>query len=318
MQSSLLCYTEDTMEKTKIVFFGTHEFAASILEGLIDFPFFDVVLVITQPDQPVGRKQILTPPLTKVIAQKNKIPVVQPETLKNFEFPISDFDVSIVIEYGRIIPERLLSVPKYKTLNIHPSLLPQYRGPTPIQAALLHGETTTGVTIMQMDATMDTGPILLQKEIAIDPDDTFITLREKLMPLALEALLEALPLYIDETVRPKAQNNEAATYCKLLTRDDGKVDWSRSAQEIYNQYRALTPWPGVWTLWEGKRVKLTNMKPGDAPLSPGKVVFQNGRIFIGAGTASVEILSLQMEGKPEMDAKSFANGYKMADGATFG
>ncbi len=189
------------MEKTKIVFFGTHEFAAFILQGLIDFPFFEVALVITQPDQPVGRKQVLTPPLTKVIAQKYKIPVVQPETLKNFEIPVQDFDISIVIEYGRIIPERLLSIPRHKTLNIHPSLLPKYRGPTPIQAALLHGESKTGVTIMQMDATMDTGPILMQKELPVAADDTFLTLREKLMPLALEGLLETLPLYIDESIQ---------------------------------------------------------------------------------------------------------------------
>jgi len=306
------------MEKTKIVFFGTHEFAASILKGLIEFPFFEVVLVITQPDQPVGRKQVLTPPLTKVIATKHKIPVVQPETLKNFEFPVDDFDISIVIEYGRIIPERLLSIPKYKTLNIHPSLLPQYRGPTPIQAALLHGDTKTGVTIMQMDATMDTGPILLQKEITITPDDTFLTLREKLMPMALEALLEVLPLYIDESIKPKAQNNNAATYCKLLTREDGKIDWNHFATEIYNQYRALTPWPGVWTLWDGKRLKIENMKLTEISLPSGKVSFQNGKIYVGTGSNAIEIVSLQLEGKPEMDAKSFANGYKMADGATFG
>lgn len=306
------------MEKTKIVFFGTHEFAASILEGLIDFPFFDIVLVITQPDQPVGRKQVLTPPLTKVIAEKHKIPVAQPETLKNFEFPVTDFDVSIVIEYGRIIPERLLSVPTYKTLNIHPSLLPKYRGPTPIQAALLHGDTKTGVTIMQMDATMDTGPILLQKEVDVNPDDTFLTLREKLMPLALEALLEVLPLYIDESVKPKAQNNDAATYCKLLTREDGKIDWNRPAQEIYNQYRALSPWPGVWTLWDRKRLKILEMKPAFLQLEPGKVSLQNGKVFIGSTSSALEIISLQLEGKPEMNAKSFANGYKTAEGVTFG
>lgn len=299
------------MQKTKIVFFGTHEFAASILQGLIDFAFFEVVLVITQPDQPVGRKQVLTPPLTKVLAQKYKIPVLQPETLKNFDIPVNNFDISIVIEYGRIIPERLLSVARYKTINIHPSLLPLYRGPTPIQAALLHGDTKTGVTIMQMDATMDTGPILLQKEIDIKPDDTFITLREKLMPAALEALLEALPLYIEEeSLKPKAQNNSAATYCKLLTRDDGKIHWNETTNQIYNQYRALTPWPGVWTIWNEKRLKLLSLKPSEKKISPGKVFIENNQIFIGTREGSVEVKELQLEGKINMDAKTFLTGQK--------
>jgi methionyl-tRNA formyltransferase len=298
------------MEKTKIVFFGTHEFAAFILQGLIDFPFFEVALVITQPDQPVGRKQVLTPPLTKVIAQKYKIPVVQPETLKNFEIPVQDFDISIVIEYGRIIPERLLSIPRHKTLNIHPSLLPKYRGPTPIQAALLHGESKTGVTIMQMDATMDTGPILMQKELPVAADDTFLTLREKLMPLALEGLLETLPLYIDESIKPKAQNNNEASYCKLLTRDDGKIDWQKTSSEIYNQYRAFTPWPGVWTTWNEKRLKLLQIQPSHESLLPGQIQCDNETVHIGTKDGSIEVLELQIEGKNAMDAKTFIRGYK--------
>ncbi len=303
------------MEKTKITFFGTHEFAAYILQGLIDFPFFEVALVITQADQPVGRKQILTPPLTKVIAQKHKIPVLQPETLKNFDFPFKDFDLSVVIEYGRIIPERLLSVPKYKTINIHPSLLPLYRGPTPIQAALLHGDNKTAVTIMQMDATMDTGPILLQKEVAVDPDDTFTTLREKLMPLALDALIETIPAFIDGTIKPKAQNNTLASYCKLLTRDDGKIDWNQNTADIYNQYRALTPWPGIWTTLNDKRLKLLEIKPSTNHLYPGKLSLDKKGIFIGTKDGAIEVMSLQLEGKSEMSAKIFVNGNKALDGS---
>jgi methionyl-tRNA formyltransferase len=303
------------MNKTKIVFFGTHEFAAYILQGLIDFPFFEVVIVVTQADQPVGRKQVLTPPLTKVIAQKHKIPVVQPETLKNFDFPIKDFDLSVVIEYGRIIPERLLSVPKHKTINIHPSLLPLYRGPTPIQAPLLHGDNKSGVTIMQMDATMDTGPILLQKEVGIEPNDTFSTLREKLMPLALDALIETIPNFIDGSIKPKAQNNTLATYCKLLEREDGKIDWNKTTDEIYNHYRALSPWPGTWTMLNGKRLKLLGIKPSTNHLYPGKLSLDKKGIFIGTKDASVEVISLQIEGKAEMDAKTFVNGNKIINGA---
>lgn len=303
------------MQKTKIVFFGTHEFAAFILQGLIDFPFFEVALVVTQPDQPVGRKQILTPPLTKVIAEKHNIKVIQPKTLKNFELPIKNFDLSVVIEYGRIIPERLLSVPKYNTINIHPSLLPLYRGPTPIQAALLGGDSKTGVTIMQMDATMDTGPILLQKEMVVEKNDTFTTLRDKLMPLALDALIETIPGFIDGSIQPKAQNNTLATYCKLLDREDGKIDWNKTTAEIYNQFRALTPWPGVWTVWNEKRLKLTSLEPNDRKLAPGTVSVEKKHIFIGTLDGSVEILSLQLEGKSEMTAAIFANGNTAIDAA---
>lgn len=302
------------MQKIKTVFFGTQKFAEHILQGLIDSPFIEVVLVITQADQPVGRKQILTSPEAKILAEKNNIRVLQPETLKGFEFPFTDFDLSVVAQYGRIIPERLLTVPKYKTLNVHTSLLPKYRGASPIQFALCSGETETGVTIMQMDKGMDTGPILLQQKLAIDPNDTYTDLDKKLAVLGIKLLLETIPGYIDGTIVPQTQNDTEATYTKILTRDDGHIDWNHSAGEIYNQYRGLSPWPGVWTMWGDKRLKLLEVKPAEITLPPGQVALQNGKIFIGTDQSSLEIFSLQLEGKPVMDAKTFSNGYQSIHG----
>lgn len=302
------------MQKIKTVFFGTQKFAEHILQGLIDSPFIEVVLVITQADQPVGRKQILTSPEAKILAEKNNIRVLQPETLKGFEFPFTDFDLSVVAQYGRIIPERLLTVPKYKTLNVHTSLLPKYRGASPIQFALRSGETETGVTIMQMDKGMDTGPILLQRKLEIDPNDTYTNLDKKLAILGIEALLETIPGYIDGTIIPETQNDAEATYTKILTRDDGRIDWKQTANEIYNQYRGLSPWPGVWTQWNDKRLKLLEIKPSEMILEIGKVVVQNKNIFIGTSKGSIEIFSLQLEGKPVMDAKTFTNGYQSFHG----
>jgi methionyl-tRNA formyltransferase len=303
------------MQKIKTVFFGTQEFATHILQGLINSPLIEVALVITQADQPVGRKQILTAPPTKLLAEKNNIPVLQPETLKGFEFPFTDFDLSVVAQYGRIIPERLLTVPKYKTLNVHTSLLPKYRGASPIQFALLSGETKTGVTIMQMDKGMDTGPILLQKTIDIDPTDTYTELDKKLAILGIESLLETISGYIDGTILPQTQNDAEATYTKILTRDDGRIDWNRTASEIYNQYRGLTPWPGIWTMLDGKRLKLLDIAFTDVSMPQAQIQVKQGHVYVGTAHGSLEILSLQLEGKPIMDAKTFANGYQSLDGS---
>lgn len=296
--------------KIKTVFFGTHEFACTILQVLLNSPLIDVTHVITQPDEPVGRKQILTPPPVKIVAEEYHIPVAQPTSLKSFDFSPFVGDINIVAQYGKIIPKSIIEAPKFGTLNVHTSLLPKYRGASPIQFALLNGEKETGVTIMQMDEGMDTGPTLLQKKITILPDETYLELNARLADIGAEALLEALPHYIEGTLKPIPQNNDQATLTKLLSREDGKIEWKNSAEHIYNQYRGLTPWPGVWTLWNGKRIKLTNIKPHSENIPAGTVTTVNGKMYIGTGEQSLEILSLQMEGKPVMDVKSFLNGYK--------
>lgn len=302
------------MQKTKITFFGTHQFAVTILQALLDAPFIEVAHVVTQPDEPVGRKQVLTPPPVKILADTYNIPVSQPGTLKNYDFSPFSFDLNVVAQYGRIIPKNIIEAPKFGTLNVHTSLLPKYRGASPIQFALMQGETETGVTIIQMDEGMDTGPTLLQKKITILPDETYLELDARLAILGAEALLETIPRYIDGTLPPQAQNNAEATLTKLLNREDGKIDWHKSAQEIYNQYRGLTPWPGIWTMWGEKRLKLVEVKYTEKSLAPGLVCFAHGKMFIGCMSGTLEVIKIQPEGKAVMEAKNFVNGHVELDG----
>ncbi|MFH1947431.1 MAG: methionyl-tRNA formyltransferase [Candidatus Magasanikbacteria bacterium] len=303
---------QQNLRKIKIIFFGTHNFATVILQGLIDSPLFDIQLVITQPDKPVGRKKELTPPPVKILAEKHGIKVEQPKSLKTFDFTdFKDFmDLGICAQYGLLIPENILNAPKHGTLNTHTSLLPKYRGASPIQSALINGETETGVTIMKMDKGLDTGPILLQKPIKIEPDDTYIDLDKRLAKIGLLALLEAIPNYISVELRPIPQDDSEATICKEFTREDGKIDWNKTADEIYNLYRGLTPWPGVWTTWEDKRLKLLKIKKSDLKIKPGVVKIENDNMYIGTHKNSIEILELQLEGKQKMTAEQFVNGYK--------
>lgn len=298
------------MNKIPIIFFGTHKFAATILEGLINSPLVDVKLVITQPDKPVGREQEVQKSPVKILAEKHGIKVEQPKTLKTYKLQPITYKLAIVAQYGLLIPKHTLEAPEMGTINVHTSLLPKYRGASPIQCALMSGETQTGVTIMKMDEGFDTGPILLQKTVKIDQNDTYLTLDAKLASEGLQALMEALPAYLEGKLTPKPQNTSEATECHQLNRDDGKIDWNSEAQHIYNLYRGLTPWPGIWTSWNGKRLKLLEILPSDIKIESGKVVFTDGKMYIGATNGSIEVIQLQLEGKKPMDVKTFYNGYK--------
>lgn len=304
------------MNKIKIIFFGTHNFAETILRGLIDSPLFDIKLVITQPDKAVGRKKELISPPVKILATKNKIKVEQPATLKNYKIENSKYDLGITAQYGLLIPENILNTPIHGTLNIHTSLLPKYRGASPIQSAIINGETKTGVTIIKMDKGLDTGPILLQKELNIAPDETYIDIDQKLAKIGIFALLEAVSDYVSGKLQPKEQNNSQASTCRQFTRDDGQIDWKKTAQEIYNQYRGLTPWPGIWTTWQDKRIKLLKIKPDTNinDLQPGEVNIIDKQIFVGTGKNAIKILELQLEGKPVATAKNFINGHSKING----
>lgn len=301
-----------------IVFFGTHTFAATILQGLIDSGMFDIQLVITQPDRPVGRKQELQKSPVKLLAEKYNLQLVQPVNLKSSILNLQSYDLGICAQYGLIIPESILNAPKHGTINVHTSLLPKYRGASPIQTALMNGETQTGVTIMKMDAGMDTGPIILQKPLNIAPEDTYTTLDQKMAKIAILGLLEAIPEYISGALKPVPQDDSETTITKQLTREDGRVDWQKSAQEIYNQWRGLTPWPGVWTeldtstsLKTSKRIKLLSIIPIDQTLSPGKLDINGDKeIVIGTKKGSIKILELQVEGKNKQTAREFVNGLK--------
>jgi methionyl-tRNA formyltransferase len=300
-----------------IVFFGTDEFAAQTLEALANAKGFEVVSVVTQPDRPVGRKQELEKPPVKIVAEKYNIPVEQPESLKNYSLPTTNYSLNIVYRYGLIIPQNILNIPTHGTINIHPSLLPKYRGPSPIQTAIMNGDNETAITIMLMDEKMDHGPILAQEKFAINPDDTYQTLSERMTPRVNEILLQTIPSFLSGEIKPQPQDDSVATVTKILSRDDGKIDWSKSASEIYNQYRALTPWPGVWTMWEGKRLKLLGLVP--SPLrrgTKGEVSLDAGRIYISCSDGSLEVTELQLEGTKPMDAKTFLSGYRNIQGET--
>lgn len=292
-----------------IIFFGTHQFGSTILESLIADDRFSVDLVVTQPDKPVGRKQILTPPPVKVLADTLGIKTEQPESLKNFHLENGIFDVAVTAQYGLLIPSHLFNETKHGFINVHTSLLPKYRGASPIQSVLINGETETGVTIMIMDAGMDTGDILSQEKITINPDDTYPELDARLAKTGSQLLLRTLPDYIGGNIIPHKQDETHVTVCKKLSRDDGKIDWNNTTEEIYNLYRGTTPWPGIWTTLDGARVKLLKIKPANQKIEPGLIKCEEGKIFIGTSNGSIQILNIQFEGKQALDVNACLAGY---------
>lgn len=296
-----------------VAFFGTHQFAATILDSLVQDPQFDVVAVFTQPDRPVGRKQILQAPPVKVRAENHNISHIhQPPSLKQIEIEslLPTIDVIVVAQYGLLIPSRVLAFPTHGCINVHTSLLPKYRGGAPIRSALLAGETKTGVTIMLMDKGLDTGPILTQHELTVDPHDTHETLDVKLARLGATAIVETIPRFVSGDCVPQSQDESKATTCSQFSRDDGRVDWNKSNADIYNMYRAFTPWPGIWTTHKGKRIKLLSVSPSQKKLAAGQVHIENDTIHVGCGMGSLNILELQLEGKKKVSASDFVRGHQ--------
>lgn len=294
-----------------IAYFGTHEFSAVILETFIKSGEFNIVKIITQPDRPAGRKQEMQISAVKRIALQNNLKIDQPENLKGYSVG-EPVDVNIVCQYGLIIPKTILDAPRFKSINVHTSLLPKYRGASPIQTALINGDTTTGVTIMQMDEKMDTGPILAQKEVPVDNSDTYPTLSAKMAPVAANLLISTAQNWIGGKITPQPQNDALASYCQLLTRADGEIKWDKPANEIYNLYRGLYPWPGIWTTWQGKRLKLLEVKlANDLSGVPAGICARDEKLFgVCAQNTAIEILQAQMEGKKPMSASEFINGFK--------
>lgn len=271
--------------KLRVAFFGTPEFASRFLAGLADDPYFHVVGVVTQPDEPVGRKKILTPPPVKTLALEKCIPVYQPTKLKD-EFFLKEIenlkaDIFVIVAYGRILPQALLDMPSLGCVNVHPSLLPKYRGPSPMQAALAAGDKKTAVTIMKIDALMDHGPILAQEELDIATDETVATLTDKVVALGDPLLRNTLKGFHKGNVVPQEQDHDKATYCKILTREDGKIDLSDDPIILEQKIRAFNPWPGTWTMLErgGEplRVKILKAKLTDGKLDIIQVQPEGGK-----------------------------------------
>lgn len=282
--------------KTRIIFFGTPEFSVPFFNTLIKDTDFEIVAVITQIDKPAGRKQILTPPPIKVSAQNKSIPVFQFQTLKSDEakktIAAQDADIFVVVAYGKLIPASILSIPKKGCLNVHPSLLPRHRGPSPMQDAILSADEETGVTIMLLDEGMDTGPILAQKKIPLDKEETFVTLKQKVLDVAPQFFMQTLHAWIRDEITPQIQTEANATVTHLLKREDGLIDRHESADKILRKIRALNPWPGVYFIWK-ENGKDTRLKIIEAKSLLGKL----------------ELIIVQPEGKSKMKFKDFLQGH---------
>ena len=295
----------------KIIFFGTPAFAADFLQGLLSDPAFEVVGVVTQPDEPVGRKKLLTPPPVKILATEHGIPVFQPTKLKDEAFQTAlratGAELGVVVAYGRILPEAVLSMFKLGCINVHPSLLPKYRGPSPIIAAIANGDTETAVTIMKLAFEMDAGPILAQTRLPITADETQSSLTNKVVTAGVPLLIDTLKSHAAGTVVPQEQDHTQATFCKLLTRQDGVIDWSEAAEVISCKVRAYNPWPGTST----DDLKIFKTAISDRNLPAAERQIENGRLFIGTGTSALEILELQPAGGKRMLAADYLRGRKL-------
>ncbi|MFA6131597.1 MAG: methionyl-tRNA formyltransferase [Patescibacteria group bacterium] len=281
----------------KIVFLGTPDLSVPFLEALTNEPDFEVTAVLTQPDRPVGRKHELTASPVKQLALTKSIPVFQPEKLKDLSPSVfqslSPADIFVVVAYGLMIPQKVLDTPRLGCINVHPSLLPKYRGPSPIQSAIANGDAETGISIMLLNKGMDTGPVLAQEKLLLDADETQVTLTEKIKTAGPKLLVDTLKKYSAGEIKPVAQDDSLATVTKLLTREDGKIDWSEPAEKIHQKIRAYFPWPGSWTEIEHNgetlRVKIL------------KTALKDGHL---------EILEVQPEGSSAMNYDSFVRGYK--------
>ena len=300
---------------------GTPEFSAIILKELCQSKY-KPVLVVTAPDKPVGRKQILTPPPVKVIAQRYEIPILQPGKIQEViaEIRATNPGLVVVAAYGQILPKEILDIPKYGCLNVHPSLLPKWRGPSPIQYTILNGDEKTGVTIILMDEKMDHGPILTNSKLQItNPKITYLELHNKLAEIGAGLLLETIPKWIKGEIKPEPQDESKTTYTKILTREDGEIDWKKSAEDLERQIRAFDPWPGSFTFWEIMKGKLLRIKifkarvftsPTGKTFSIGKVlVVPQNKAGVQCGKDFLLIEELQLEGQKPMESEKFLRGH---------
>jgi len=297
-----------------IVFIGTPDFAVSSLSKLIESNY-NIITVITQPDKKVGRKQEITYSPVKKVALKYNIPLLQPQKIKNIYKEIKELNPDIIITaaYGQIIPKNILDIPKFGCINIHGSLLPKYRGASPIQYAILKGDKETGITVMEMDEKMDEGDIISQKSIEIENSDTASSLHDKLSILGANLLLETLPKILDQKAKYIPQDKNKATYTKILKKEDGKIDWNKSADEIEKMIRAFYPWPGSYTKLDEKRLKIISAKvfKPENNLESGTIfITEDGNLAVKCNKNSLVLGKVQLEGKKEISGKEFLNGNK--------
>ncbi len=320
-----------------LVFCGTPQFAVPTLERLVEAGH-SIALVVTQPDRPRGRGMEVAISPVKDAAIRLGLAVVQPAAIKNnTEFrdqltaigPDAVIDAIIVVGYGRIIPQWMIDLPRHGNLNLHASLLPKYRGAAPIQWAIANGETATGVTTMRIDAGLDTGDILMQRETPIRIEDTAETLGPKLALIGADLMVETLRGLENGQIRPTPQDHSQATLAPILKKEDGRMDFARTANDLFNRLRGFQPWPGAFTIFKGKTLQVHCAQPAQhaIKLTPGQVAIEGTRLFVGCGKdrdkdndadTALELFEVQLEGKRRMTAPEFINGYRLKSGDHLG
>jgi len=315
------------MPNVKIIFFGTSEFGSVVLGKLVQAGY-KPVLVVTTPDKPAGRNLKLISSPVKILAEQYSLPVAQPEKLglakfckSNLAKPSLEPDLFVVASYGEILPKEVLDIPKKGTLNVHPSLLPKYRGPSPVHTAILNGDKSTGVTIMLLDEKMDHGPILANSKLEIlNSKFTFPELRDKLAELGADLLIKTIPEWVAGSIKAAAQDDSKAAYTKIFAKEDGKIDWNEPAEHIERQVRAFAPWPGTWTLWDKKLLKVLKARvitiPGEYQhAKPGTIFSFESQFAIITKEQALLVEEVQLEGKKPMSSKEFLLGHKAIIGA---
>lgn len=314
-------------ERPVIVFMGTPDFAVPILRKLVEANY-SIALVVTQPDRPKGRKKVLTPPPVKEEAVKLGLPVFQPEKIKQEDAleKLEEIkpDLILTAAYGQILPVRLLELPRLGCVNVHASLLPKYRGAAPIHYAVMNGESETGVTLMYMEQGLDTGAMISKVSVPIEEEDNTGTLFEKLSLKGAELVIQTLPDLLAEQVQAEPQKDEEASYAPMLTREDERIDWHRSARQIFNQVRGLNPWPGAFTTWNNQVMKIwesrVHAETSEASSkTPGTVLQVSAdEIIVQAGSGEIALTRIQPAGKKAMDVKDFVQGKSIERGTILG
>ena len=306
----------------RLIFMGTPNLARVVLSALLGR--YEITAVVTQPDADSGRGRQLRPSPVKVLALEHQLTVLQPAKLRQPEvveqLRALQPEAIVVAAFGQILPTSILSLPPFGCINVHGSLLPRYRGAAPIPAAILAGDSQTGITIMQMDAGMDTGPILTQRALAISPDDTSATLTDKMARLGAELLLETLPAWFAGQITPQKQDQSLATYCQMLKHEHGRIDWSRSAKRIEREIRAYQPWPGSFTRWGDRQLAILRARAVAAPPSsrtPGTVVAYGAEFAVATGEGLLVLDEVQLAGKRPLSIAEFARGQRGLSDAVF-
>lgn len=311
--------------KVRTVFMGTPQFAVTILESLLQNSY-QVLAVYTQPDKPAGRGRPVVFPPVKKLALERQIQVIQPKTFKSKEVveKLASFqpELIIVAAFGAILPPEVLSLPKFACLNVHPSLLPRHRGPSPVANTLLCGDEITGVTIMLMEAGLDIGPILAQEKVGISFMDSTCSLSSKLADVGAKLLLETLPKWLGGKLRPQAQDESQATHSKLITSKDAEIDWHLSALELWRRVRAYNPWPSCYTWCQGKRLEIHEAIPLDDVVEGemGKVIAlaEPPGVGVVTGNGILGLCQVQLEGRREMAVEHFVRGKRDFIGCILG